>query len=227
MEAEFAHKGPKCMWGDGCLLRLSDQHHDDSYIHTTSPIVKCALNPCHLYQKAYDFVVGPTTELTKEIKEAQLHSALHYHPPIRSKSVFRERPSPNSRRSSDQKATKTVPKLDLDTLSSPQTKSSTSPQVIKSAPVAGSTFSHVKPKSSSVPARSISPIKAILISPKKRSSSVSGSKIDLISKEIDEMKAFTTQNNSEIRSLIGGIQKDIAFIKEMLLKEKEGKTNDF
>lgn len=224
-------KLPRCLWGDGCLLRLSDQKHAESYTHTTSPIKKCPIEDCPLYQKAYDFVIGPPIKPTPEIKKAQQHAALHYHPPIRSRSVARTRPKSNQkhkRHSLDPKSSMpspgaspslSVPKLNLDDIS--RLSPSRAPQIINSAPDLKSEFSPIhpiRPKSSSDPSRppNISP-KTITVSPKKRSSSINSGRLDSIAAELEELKSDVAKDRASANIVLKGIQQDVTFIKELLL----------
>lgn len=223
MEDSPAQKLPQCLWGDGCLLRLTDQRHAETYSHTISLIKKCPIEDCPLYQKAYDFVIGPPIPVTPEIKEAQKHASLHYHPPARSRSVVRTRPPSSTqipkethvRRSSDNSS---IPKLNLGLISTQESEPSSNPQPRsapekKSEPISPFIPAHIK--SSSDPSR-----KHIMVSPKKRSSSLNGGKFDEITKELEIIKNRISQSNASFNWALADIQKDISIIKEILLTEK-------
>lgn len=206
MEEHSSERLPECIWGDGCLLRLTDGEHDENYVHTVSKIKKCPHDPCPLYQRAYDFVVGSNTSPSKEDKEAHLHASQYYHPPPRSKSVFRERPDTRRRSSSDHRSSN-VPKLDLEAMKSSQHISSSLPSQIKSAPTTYSFYSHQRPKPEA---------SKITITPKKRSSSVSSVQLDMIQRDIEDMKTSSLQTNVEVLSMLRKIQKDVEYIKSVL-----------
>jgi hypothetical protein len=248
---------PKCIWGDGCLLRLSDQRHADTYAHTTSMIPECPIEECPLYQIAYDFVVGQRKERTPEISKAQQHAALHYHRPLRSQSVIKERlPEPQKarrrstsekelyapprhvRKSSDldgtKRSTPIIPKLDLSMAitspGSPMMKESHKFEV-KSAPSLRPEPDSDRPslisshaKSSSDPARKTAPSqtspKNIALTPKRRSSSIGNAQLDVISKELDDLRddvKHTNKSFDDLKGEISSLRQDVREIKELLL----------
>jgi hypothetical protein len=221
MDKYVDQKLPKCIWGDGCLLRLSDQKHAEMYEHTTSDIPRCPLEGCSMYQKAYDFVIGPASELTPEIKKAQQHTALHYHPPIRSVSVVKERlPEKHDRRHSDtsKKQAKSVPKLNLKTISSPPEKeSSSAPEIRAVLPIPSLLNSGIKSNSDPSRRMILTP-QTITVSPKRRLSSSSAS--DPISKGLEELREDVKSNTLSmnfLRTEIKELRQDFTIIKEILI----------
>lgn len=223
MEDDDPDRRPKCLWGDGCLLRLSDQTHAETYAHTTSIIRRCATEDCPLYQKAYDYIVGPQGPLTPEIKKAQQHVALHYHPPIRSRSVARTRPRSTSiakyrHRSLDRDSIfgsvhkNTVPKLNLDEIPHSPIPKETS----ESAPNMryGNTDSPTHPRTTSEPSRKMLP--AIKISPKRRSTN--DIKLDSISIDLEELKTKVSQNQESVGEILKNIHQDVVMIKNLISK---------
>lgn len=73
---------PNCLFGDGCLLRLTDDNHNTKYMHTKSMMPRCFDNPeCKRYALVRNYIVNGG-EYTSEIKLAQKHVAICYHSPI-------------------------------------------------------------------------------------------------------------------------------------------------
>jgi len=224
---------PKCMYGDGCLVRLTDQKHDDVYLHSESALPKCGISECPLYKKAHDFIIGEQRHLTSDIKEAQKHAALHYHSPIRSKTVSRTRPRAISHlRTVSEKSKETdrylsVPKLDLESIStpgSPISKFSAGSQNITSksnSPIpinpSKSVFgeSRSQGKSSSDPNRVILG-STIRVSPKRRSS-ISGSQLDAVYKDFDQLKQDVFANVSSLRTELNEMHQDVRIIRNLLV----------
>ncbi len=75
---------PTCPFGDGCLIKLTDDNHNAEYIHTKSILPVCRNNDpvCKQYKLARDFILNGSGVMTREIKAAQNHVALCYHRPI-------------------------------------------------------------------------------------------------------------------------------------------------
>lgn len=115
-------KKMKCLYGDGCLVRLTDNAHEDKYIHAESYMPKCSEEDCPLYRKVYEFIIGDQKIRTPEIKAAERHVASYYHPPIRSRSTTRTR----SRAVSYYRKAE-VPPLDLRSMSAPEDSPMKSP----------------------------------------------------------------------------------------------------
>lgn len=117
-------KKMKCLYGDGCLIRLTDNSHEDKYIHAESYMPRCSEEDCPIYRKVYDFIIGEQKVKTPEIKAAERHVASYYHPPIRSRSVTRSRP----RAISHYREVKAeVPPLDFRSMSAPEDSRMKSP----------------------------------------------------------------------------------------------------
>jgi len=232
---ETIHK-KKCIWGDGCLVRLSDQEHEDAYIHTISDIQKCPIEGCPLYQKAYDYVVGrPGTPFTLEIREAQKHAALHYHPPIRSRTVAKVRPKSKDRRHTDGRIEipkkLSVPKLHLESIppSIPQQTLSKSRTATQSAPerkmktsspprLSGSLTPE---KANSDPTRKYLAPQAITISPKRRATSFSYSQLDTLSRDVALIKTDLEKTMDVLKIELRDLRKDVTIIKEILVSAVE------
>jgi len=84
---------PNCIFGDGCLLKLTDDIHNIKYTHLRSLMPKCIDDPdCTKYLLARNFIMngGP---YDKDIKIAQNHVSMYYHSPIYS-SVRISKPNP-------------------------------------------------------------------------------------------------------------------------------------
>jgi len=215
----------KCMYGDGCLVRISDPMHNTTYSHflPAPNLHKCIVPQCPLYKMVYDSIITPGGELTHELKEAQKHVALRYHPPIegqRSPSVARERPRtltsggrPRARSASVSPVV--VPKLDLSgiivgsTTVAANGSSTNCSQLTVSHPVRRPASDNQRlvrshspaPSSSSSSPRSASSfIKNFTITPKtKMKNSISThAEIEDLKKDVTELKSAM----SEIKSLL-------------------------
>lgn len=195
-------KLPLCIFGDGCLLRLTDQKHDENYKHTTSLIKKCMVKDCPLYHKAYNFIVGDQTRLTQEIKDAQRHASLNYHAPIRSKGVLKTRPRASSHIYPLPKVTAIpviVPKLDLDILGPILPVHSQNLKRLEEK--------HKSPvRASSDPSRDTKP--RIFISPKRTES-----------RDYTIFKNKVAEDVSSLKTEIAGMRADLDIIKSILISK--------
>src|SRR5690349_19155688 len=84
---------PRCVFGDGCLLKLTDDVHNQHYVHDKSILQLCpdigivsGVGTCAMYKIARDYVINGG-EKTKEISVARDHCNRFYHPPIYSTPV--------------------------------------------------------------------------------------------------------------------------------------------
>lgn len=198
-------KLPLCILGDGCLLRLTDQKHDENYKHTTSAMPRCLLPDCPLYHKAYNFIIGDQTYPTRDIKDAQRHSSLHYHPPIRSKGVFKSRPRAVSHiyPPKTQERPTLVPKLDLDILDEPPKVNDRHTQNLKKMEE-----KHKSPiRASSDPSRDLKPKSRIFISPKRSEN-----------KDYTDFKNVILKDVVVLKEEIYGMKSDMIIIKNLLLE---------
>lgn len=81
MDATPFYTKPACIFGDGCLARLTDDFHDQNYIHSKSILSVCPNEPrCALYQTARSFIINGG-EKTKDVRSAQSHASQYYHKP--------------------------------------------------------------------------------------------------------------------------------------------------
>jgi len=220
---------PQCLWGDGCLSRLNNQNHAEAYSHTDSPLKKCPIEECPLYHKAHNYIVGPPTVLTSEIRDAQKHSAVYYHPPVRSWSVLKTRPRPVVDINHSKKH-KTVPKLDLGIIPKPHLPAEIASDA-QSAPERKQEISHtpsqpmVVPNTDPTRKTHLSP-HAIIVTPKRRSSSVNNNQIDSIVKELSSLKNRFSTSLDGLRQDLEFIKKDITSIKEILLSAVDANDNE-
>lgn len=200
-------KLPMCIFGDGCLLRLTDQKHDERYKHTSSVIRGCPIKDCPLYHKAYNFIIGEQTRLTQEIKDAQRHSSLNYHPPIRSKGVIKTRPRASSHIYPPLKVSlipPSVPKLDLDNLSPSPVVNHRHSQNLKKLE-----DKYTSPiRASSDPARETNPKTRIFISPKRAES-----------KDYMIFKNKIYEEIFSLKSEFSGMRADLDIIKNILISK--------
>lgn len=102
-----------CIYGDGCLNKLYNEKHAQEYSHVKSFLPGCpaGAGTCPLYTLAYNYVVGDKVYPEEELKEANLHCSLFYHPPIRKSQPVKKR----SRSVSYDAKSNSVPRLNLGT----------------------------------------------------------------------------------------------------------------
>lgn len=166
---------------------------------------RCLLPDCPLYHKAYNFIIGDQTYPTKDIKDAQRHSSLHYHPPIRSKGILKTRPRAVSHiyPPKIQERPAVVPKLDLDNLDESPKVNSRHAQNLKKME------EKYKPpvRASSDPSRDLRPKSRIFISPKRTEN-----------KEYVDFKNVILNDVMVLKQEIYGMKSDMIIIKNLLLE---------
>jgi hypothetical protein len=103
-----------CIFGDGCIIRLNDERHENNYVHGRSNLPICPKNPaCESYALAKDYILNGGV-MNNKIYKAQTHVALCYHSPINEAKTKQVR-----------EPIKKVPSLDLNSMNT-RTRSTSS-----------------------------------------------------------------------------------------------------